>query len=163
MSQPSKQAVLDALLSRVEADLAEVTRTQKATHAGATHEESRAENDKDTRALEATYLARGLARRVEDLTVAAARLPTLSGVPREAGAPIAPPALITLEDEQGEALLFLLSPVAGGTELVVEGYPVKVVSPAAPLGRALVGREVGDEVLVKTPGRQRELVIEVVS
>ena len=30
------------------------------------------------------------------------------------------------------------------------------ISTASPIGRALVGKEVGDEVLVPTPGGQRE-------
>ena len=41
-------------------------RSRRRRRAG-THEESRAENDKDTRAIEASYLALGLARRVVEL------------------------------------------------------------------------------------------------
>src|SRR5262249_3049381 len=50
--------------------------TARAAHAaaleGATHSEARAENDKDTRGLEQSYLARGQAQRVEELSVALA-------------------------------------------------------------------------------------------
>ena len=43
----------------VAADLASLQRAHRATVEGATHEEAKPENDKDTRALEQSYLARG--------------------------------------------------------------------------------------------------------
>ena len=41
-----------------------LTASQKTVQSGAIHEETRQEDPKDTRAIEATYLARGLAERV---------------------------------------------------------------------------------------------------
>ena len=62
-----KTALLDSLRERVAADLEALARRQKDAQAGATHDESRAEHAKDTRATEQAYLARGLAERVADL------------------------------------------------------------------------------------------------
>src|SRR5690606_29246214 len=84
-----KEAVLAALCAAVEQDLRAATDAQKATHAGATHEESKPENDKDTRALEASYLARGLAGRVAELGATLQALKGLSPRPLAAGAPVA--------------------------------------------------------------------------
>src|SRR5690606_38783357 len=71
-----KSHVLAALRARLERDLAVATEAQRQTQRGATHEESKPENDKDTRALESSYLARGQAQRVielaQELTLASA-------------------------------------------------------------------------------------------
>ena len=55
MATPSQHPRLTA------ADLATLEKAQHATQAAATHEEAKPENDKDTRALEQSYLARGQA------------------------------------------------------------------------------------------------------
>ena len=62
-----KQQILRELRALVEADLAALIRRQQDTQEAATHEENRSEHAKDTRATEQSYLARGLAERVEDL------------------------------------------------------------------------------------------------
>ncbi|HWZ89090.1 MAG TPA: hypothetical protein VNW92_09580, partial [Polyangiaceae bacterium] len=61
---PDKARILSLLRARVAADLATMSAAQRAVVVGATHEENRPENDKDTRALEQSYLARGQAQRV---------------------------------------------------------------------------------------------------
>jgi len=45
----------------------EPSSAQRTVVEGATHEENKPENDKDTRALEQSYLARGQAQRVVEL------------------------------------------------------------------------------------------------
>lgn len=121
------------------------------TAAGATHEESRAEGDKDTRATEQSYIARGQAMRVEALAEELARLDTapLEALPR--GAAIRAGALVALEGEGGEVRAHLVVAFGAGTELEVDGRRITVVSPSAPAGRALLGKCEGDEV--ELPGR----------
>ena len=60
-----KRALLELLRDKLEGDLNGSMASQSAAQAGATHDETRQEDPKDTRAIEATYLARGLAERVE--------------------------------------------------------------------------------------------------
>ena len=62
-----KAALLTALRAQIAADLDALIASQKRAHEGATHEEARPESDKDTRATEASYVARGLAERVSSL------------------------------------------------------------------------------------------------
>ena len=62
-----KASLLAALVTKVQTDLKALERRQRDTQEAATHEENRAEHAKDTRATEQSYLARGLADRVEDL------------------------------------------------------------------------------------------------
>ena len=64
---PSKESLKRDLVRLLAADLETLERAQQAAIEGATHEEAKPENDKDTRALEASYLARGQAMRLEEL------------------------------------------------------------------------------------------------
>ncbi|MFZ9886880.1 MAG: GreA/GreB family elongation factor [Myxococcota bacterium] len=156
---PAKPAVLAALLRQLEQDLEAAKEAQRTVSEGATHEESRPENDKDTRALEASYLARGLAQRVADIAAALAAARGLSERALAPGAPVGAGTLVTLEDDEGELALVFLVPLGGGARLQVAGHEVKVVSPHAPLGEALLGRHVGDDVELRTPRGPRELVV----
>lgn len=159
MASITKAEALRALLEAVRADLEAAQAAQKQAHEAATHEEARPENDKDTRGLEQSYLARGLAQRVDELVETLGRLRALSAAPLAEGAAIDAPALVTVEDEDGELALYLLVPAAGGTRVEVGGVRVLVVTPQSPVGQALAGRSVDDDVVIKTPKARREVVI----
>ncbi|MGD8860199.1 MAG: GreA/GreB family elongation factor [Myxococcales bacterium] len=155
-----KAQVLAALRARVEEDLGRAMQAQKATQAGATHEEARPENDKDTRALEQTYLARGLAERVVALEEAREALRNLRLRDLGPDDPVAVGALVALEDEVGEQRsLYFITPHAGGVRIEVQGVEVATVTPRAPVGRALIGCHAGDDVRIRTPQGARELVV----
>lgn len=162
-SPVDKERVLEALRQRVNEDLGALTRSQQATHAGATHEESRPENAKDTRALESTYLARGLAERVTELRNAQMVLEAFAPERFDEGQPVAVGALIALllEDEDGEPRQFchLITPVGGGLKLCIDGVEVGTLSPRSPLGHALLGLSVDDDVEFRTPQGVRTGVI----
>jgi Transcription elongation factor, GreA/GreB, C-term len=159
---PDKAQVLAALQARLEEDLAIAAEAQRRTQSGATHEESKPENDKDTRALESSYLARGQAQRVVELTrdVASASALVLRAFDRDA--PIAVSALVELGDGE-RGTFYFLSPVGGGLTLDVDGVAVRVLTPASPLGRALIGQSVGGDVEVRTPQGLRQYSVAAVS
>jgi transcription elongation GreA/GreB family factor len=149
------------LKAELEAVLVAALETAKRAHAaaieGATHSESRAENDKDTRGLEQSYLARGQAMRVAELETAVARvaawvLPTFGK-----GARIALGALVTVDGDDQQLFIAL---DGGGT--VLAGGAVRVVTPQSPLGRAVLGRSVDDEIDLRLPGGVRTLTIQAI-
>jgi transcription elongation GreA/GreB family factor len=150
-----KQALRDELLAALAASLATARAAHAAAVEGATHSEARAENAKDTRGLEQSYLARGQAQRVEELAAALAAVEAM--VWRRFGGddPIDLGALVTA-DEDGAEQRFLIAPQGGGIAL---SGGVQVVTPRSPLGRALVGAHAGDDVVVQGPGTNRELGI----
>jgi hypothetical protein len=155
----TKAALRTELLAVLEAAL-EAARTAHATAIeGATHPEAKAENDKDTRGLEQSYLARGVAQRVADLELAVAEVTRLELRAFAPGAPIALSALVSAE-EDSERHRFFLAPAGGGSVLA---GGVQVLTTSSPLGRALLGRRVDDEVEVKLPGKMRSLVIAAIS
>jgi transcription elongation GreA/GreB family factor len=162
MPLPDKQRVHRALLDKLGHDAESAAETAEATRKDATHAEAKPENDKDTRALEQSYLARGQALRAEQLAeerevLRFMPLPVFAG-----DAPVQSGALVELEDDDGGTRLLFMAPHAGGTELSVEGMSVLVVTPGSPLGAALLGRGVGDDVQLAVRGKRRNYVISAV-
>ncbi len=149
----TKAALRDELTEALRAELDAVMRAHKATTAAATHEEAKPENDKDTRALEQSYLARGQAIRVRDLEVACAEVAAMNTAPSTRGAI---GALVSVSEDDASQMFFL-APHGGGTRLA-DGA-VQVVTPQSPIGRALVGKSEGDVCEVVIAGKTRELEI----
>lgn len=142
--RPEKSALWQQLTSRLREELEALMRAQQETHAGATHEEAKPENDKDTRALEQSYLARGQAARVDEATRALAAFVALPLRCFDEDAPIALGALATLESDEGEKLRVLLAPAGAGQRLIDGRGEVSVITTSSPLGKALVGARVGE-------------------
>ena len=145
-----------ALLAKLEAEHAALVAKAAAAARAATHEEARPENDKDTRAIEASYLARGQAARVEALGETLTRLRFVDLRTREGSAE--PGCLLEL-DVDGTPGLYLLVPVGGGEAVEVEGVTVRTLTPAAPLGRALMGRSAGDDFELRLGRALREVEV----
>jgi transcription elongation GreA/GreB family factor len=156
---PPKHALKEELVQALAADLAARERAHRAAREGATHEEAKPENDKDTRALEQSYLARGEALRVEELRQG---LEDVRAMPARAfgeGERVALAALVSADegDDEGARAVFWLVPYGGGSRLA--GGAVQVVTPKSPLGRALLGKVAGDECEVVVAGKARSLSI----
>jgi transcription elongation GreA/GreB family factor len=156
MSLAYKRELHAELLSTIAAELAAAERMHRATREGATHEEAKPENDKDTRALEQTYLARGQAKRVEELRAGMAALEGMSAAAFAEGAAVVLGAVVELSEETGDTTVFL-APCGGGTQLA--NGTVQVVTPQSPLGRSLLGKRQGDECEVTVGGKTRQLAI----
>ena len=152
----SKLALRDELVRVLRADLTTLERAQAATREAATHEEAKPENDKDTRALEQSYLARGQALRVAELQVGLAAVEAMALTELPDTAPVTLGAIVTCEEDEAHRTWFLASH-GGGTPLA-EGR-VQVVTPLSPLGRALLGKRVGDAFDVRIGDRVRELAL----
>lgn len=147
-----KSALRAALLRQLESDLALQTAAALNSREEATSEESKAENKYDMRAQEAAYLAEGQARLVAEIQEAIAlytTLPLPAFGPTEA---IAVGAVVTLRGGGREQRCFL-GPRSGGVELMSEGQPLLVVTPASPLGRLLIGRRVGETITPPARGK----------
>ncbi|HEY0192468.1 MAG TPA: GreA/GreB family elongation factor [Kofleriaceae bacterium] len=155
MAELDKARLRAELVAQLTAAHEAASRAHAAAIEGATHEEARPENDKDTRGLEQSYLARGQAQRVAELEAAVAAVTALALRRFGPGDPVAISAVVTLDDD-GETKRLWLAPAGGGG--VVAG-DVQVVTPGSPLGRAVLGKRVDDEVELRLPGKQRTLTV----
>src|ERR1700712_2749300 len=148
MDFPDKKRVLDKLIGAMTATLTHMAHAAEEVRRDATHEEAKPENDKDTRALEQSYLARGQAIRAEALVEELKVLSTMVLPKFGPDDAIRSGALIALEEENATRCVFL-APYGGGTGFDIDGTLVMVVTPVSALGRALLGRRVGDDVEVR--------------
>lgn len=155
-----KPDLLRELRQHVTLDLEALIRRQQDTQQGATHAENRAEHAKDTRATEQGYLARGLARRVEEIRQIADMLSKLDLTDFDSQTPIGLTALVVLrEADEPEIQTWWLVPGPAGIELRQQHERVRTLTPAAPLGRALIGLQVGDPGSFSTPRGTRSFEI----
>jgi len=146
----------EALRAELLAQLTEMLATARVAHAsaveGATHAEAKAENDKDTRGLEQSYIARGQAQRVLDLEAAVHDVARLELRVCDVASMS---ALVSVE-EDGATQRYFLAPHGGGNVLA---GGVFVITLSSPVGKALFGKRAGDDVELKIAGKTRELAV----
>jgi transcription elongation GreA/GreB family factor len=138
-----KRALHEALRAQLAAELERATRHALDAAEATTHEENRAESDKDMRSTEASYVARGQALRARDLALALKRLDQMALRDFGAGDRIEASALVVLEDDGRRATYFIV-PAGGGQRIGA----VHTLATTSPLGAALLGLTAGDEVEV---------------
>jgi transcription elongation GreA/GreB family factor len=151
------------LLQRFEAIILEMqkvlTQAALAAHAAATHSESKAEDQYDTRGLEASYLAGAQSRRALELEQILNSYRFIDVKSFGPQSPIAATALVELRADNGNCSTYLLMPTGGGMSVDWHGKKVQTITAQSPLGSALVGRKVGDEVSVSVAGIIRDFEI----
>lgn len=130
----------------------------QSTYDIATNEESKAENKYDTRGLEASYLAGAQAERVADIKATLASFENIKIKIFEDGNKISLTALVEIFCNEKTTLL-LLMPKGGGQTINFENKLIQVVTPDSPLGKNLIGKEVGDIVQVSAGDKNREYAI----
>lgn len=153
------QLIIDKL--RIDLDVAE--RAAQTAYETATHEENVAENKYDTLGLEASYLATGQARRMEEIrqSLTLCQNLTLRAYDDQRGIEVG--ALLGLEDETGREQWLFLAPDAAGLKVDLVGQLITVITPRSPLGKSLLGKFEGDEVEIVVAGaRQQFSVTEVI-
>lgn len=148
----------DRLAHRAEADAREAARTLA----------TESEKKEDGRsAIEYGSLATGQAqraRRVHDELQALADFQKagLPKLPRKGPVALGAIVDVSTEDEEGFAeRTFFLLPVGAGTELTGPGGDgfLSVITPASPVGRALMGRRAGDTIEITLAGEVREWTV----
>ncbi len=154
-----KTKVLQCLRERLTQTLERLTAAQTAAQSGAVHSEAKQEHPKDTRSIEAGYLSRGLAERVETIREAVNILNVFRLRSRQADDPIGLGDLVALVDEEGQEAIHFMAPVGGGEKLAIGGCEVLVLTARAPLGAALIGTRCGEEITLTLPGGKRCLEI----
>jgi transcription elongation GreA/GreB family factor len=148
----TKQTLRAAILAALREEQERQARAAADAHEEATSEESRPENKWDTHSQEAAYLAEGQSRQVQE---AAEAIGLFAALPLPAFSPTDPAALgalVTL-DSGGTSACYLLGPRAGGLTVATAEGEVMVLTPQSPLGRQVLGRRVGDEIVTPRGGR----------
>jgi hypothetical protein len=140
-----KDQLLDAIRAELRANFDRLSQAARDSHAAATDPGSKAESKYDTRSLEASYLAAGQAKQLEDVARDVASFETLRLPEFGADDAIDAGALVEV-DLDGESQWFLLVPAAGGVALEWEGREITLLTPASALYQRLLGLRMGDSL-----------------
>ena len=138
-----KKNLIETFIAQLENDLLVTKEAVRMAHDAATNEESKPENEYDTRALEASYLASAQANRAADIDRVLAMFRSVQIVNFSPQDPIGPTALIKLK-LNNKMNYVLMMPFGGGMSTVFEGHKVQVITPSSQLGEALLGLKTGD-------------------
>lgn len=150
-----KKKLVETITAQLNADMAIQKAAALATYEAATHEESKPENEYDTRGLEASYLAGAQAKRIaeiEELLVIYKHLILKDFGPNDK---INSTALVEVE-LNGKHSFFFIMAKGGGISVPFEGKTIQVITPATPLGEALQDLRKGDLAFVETGTQVRE-------
>ncbi|GGK75187.1 transcription elongation factor GreAB [Amphritea balenae] len=142
----NKKQLTDQIVSQLQADLEVNIEAANEAREAAVHDESVPETQYDTLGLEASYLAQGQSKRVEELEMNLADYRNMIMREFDQSTALGLSALVTLENEQGEEKHLFIGPAGGGIHIDFESYTVIVITPEAPIGAALIGRHCGDSV-----------------
>ncbi|WP_426134485.1 GreA/GreB family elongation factor [Pseudomonas sp. PWP3-1b2] len=155
----NKHTVHQRVLEKLSVDLDIAQRAAQTAYETATHEENIAENKYDTLGLEASYLAAGQAKRVEEIkqSLALCQNMQLGAYDDQRGIEVG--TLLGLEDENGREQWLFLAPDAAGLKIDVVGQPVTVITPRSPLGKSLLGKFEGDEVEILVAGARQHFTV----
>lgn len=146
------------MMEQLEQDKIALLEATKATLEAATHEESKPENEYDTRGLEASYLAGAQSKRVAEIEEAYAICKNVQVRKFTKEDPIGPTAFVGLDLEGKKSFVFLM-PKVGGMTVRHEGKVIQVISGHSPLGEALSGQKVGGVAVVEKGDLVREYEI----
>jgi len=158
----SKRIIVRQIIEQLTEQLATIAGASRAMHADASDEQSKAEDQYDTRGLETAYLASSQARLATETEQALAVYRSLKLGKFQNTTPIDLTALVELESS-GTRTLYFLGPAKGGLEIHHKGTEVLVITPESPLGKQLLGRKLGDRVKLLTHGPAQESLVTSVS
>jgi hypothetical protein len=137
-----KAILLEQIRGELRARLLRLKQAAEEAHAAATDAGSKAESKYDTRNLEASYLAVGQAKQVEELAESLRMFESFDVMPGYGSGVIGMGSLV----EMSGGGWFLLAPSAGGLEILCEGREVTVLTPSSPLFQKLLGKGRGDAI-----------------
>jgi|TARA_B110000503_G_scaffold15736_1_gene22188 transcription elongation GreA/GreB family factor len=150
-----KLLVLEGILKALALAAQQARNAAQQAHQTATHAENVAENKYDTLGLEAAYLAHGQSLRVVECGLDIEAFQAMKHQPWPADQPIHIGALVCLLDDQNNQRWLFLGPRAGGLKFHVGGREIVLITPSAPLGKALLGCLVNTEITVNINGQHQ--------
>lgn len=145
----NKKLLLDEIIKTLEALYQDAFDAAMRAYDTATDNENEAENKYDTLGLEAAYLAHGQSRRVAECAADLNTFKKLKEFEADSRKIIKIGTLIYLVDNDDKKFVVFLGPAAGGLNVTFEEKNIAIVTPAAPLGNALLGRFIDDEFELK--------------
>lgn len=148
----NKQNLQQQLLEQLEGLLNEAELAATNARLAAVDEQSKAETQYDTLAIESAYLAEGQSRRIDELNEAVSLVANMPLYPCDT---VKLGALFSIEFEDTNEEQFLLAPAGAGQQLIYGSELVKVITPNAPLARSCLNKLIDDEIMITISNNER--------
>jgi transcription elongation GreA/GreB family factor len=148
----NKAAILALIIQQLETDIAVSAQAVEMAHDTATHKDCLGSSKYETMGLEASYLAQGQGTRLLELERSLAYFKQLT---LQISKSIELGAYITLNDEDNKQTYLWMAADAGGLKINYRQQTITVITPKAPLGKAMLGKNVGDDFSLKIMPKEK--------
>lgn len=145
---PNKKQLVDLVVTALSKQLQQAIDAANEAHAAAVDDQSVAETQYDTLAIEASYLAEGQSKRVIEFQHAIDAYKALELIELNNESYIALGALVQLSTDADTNHWFFIGPAAGGFRCQLAQQNITVITPKSPMGMALMGKQLDDDVEV---------------
>ncbi|KGJ86975.1 GreA/GreB family elongation factor [Colwellia psychrerythraea] len=145
---PNKKHLADLIVTALSKQLQQAIDAAKEAHAAAVDDQSIAETQYDTLAIEASYLAEGQSKRVMEFQHAIKAYKALELIEFNSDSAIVLGSLVQLSTDSETNHWFFIGPAAGGFRCQVEQQNITVITPKSPMGIALIGKQQDDDIEV---------------
>ena len=146
LNKIDKKELVTLIVKNLKQELSQAINAANEAHAAAVDDQSIAETQYDTLAIEASYLAEGQSRRVQKLQEALLNYQELTLVEFGESIPIALSALVQLYADSKKQHWFFIGPAAGGFRCQLNEQHITVITPKLPIGIALMREFEGDNI-----------------
>jgi transcription elongation GreA/GreB family factor len=141
-----KKALISLIITSLKQELSQAISAANEAHAAAVDDQSVAETQYDTLAIEASYLAEGQSRRVQELQEALINYQELTLIEFDENKPIALSALVQLHTDSKKQHWFFIGPAAGGFRCEINEKHITVITPKSPMGIVLMREFEGENI-----------------
>jgi transcription elongation GreA/GreB family factor len=153
------RTAINAIIAHLNAELTTATAASEQAHASATHSENVADNKYDTLAVEAAYLAHGQSVRITQIQQSIATYRQLMSIGSPDNAAIHIGHTVTIYDANDKLQRLFIGPSAGGIRLFIDNLEILTITPQTPMGKALMGKAVDDEITLAVGANSKYFVV----
>jgi len=143
---PNKKKIIELVITELSKEHQQAIDAANDAHAAAVDDQSVAETQYDTLAIEASYLAEGQSRRVAEFQHAIDAYNALDLIEFDDDSYIALGALVQLSADSQANHWFFIGPAAGGFRCKMGQKNITVITPQSPMGMALIGKQQDDDI-----------------
>jgi len=144
----NKKELIDVVVTALTKELQQAIEAANEAHAAAVDDQSVAETQYDTLAIEASYLAEGQSKRVTEFQQAIDAYQTLTLLDFDENSIVTLGALVQLSADSKTNHWFFIGPAAGGFRCQHGQQNITVITPQSPMGMALIGKQQDDDIEV---------------
>jgi transcription elongation GreA/GreB family factor len=142
----NKKQLMDVIITALSQELQQAISAANEAHAAAVDDQSVAETQYDTLAIEASYLAEGQSKRVTESQHAIDAYQALEIAKFNETNIVTMGTLVQLAADSTTNHWFFIGPAAGGFRCTQAEYNITVITPQSPMGAALIGKKQDDDI-----------------